>query len=218
MNDNNPRFGGNNLPAGSLSKLLPYAIAIAGVAGALIIVGYLAGFFGKEPAGTPAPGVSTQPGASASSDAGGSLAPATGSSATLEITTGPSEVKQSWSLDGVSGDVSPTATLIAGVWTKTIDNVAAGYGDLIVLSMGGPIVDGTQVTSKDLKMGFSISRTDASGTDLFSHTFSSEAGECSVTMQPSATGLTGTFTCSGIPSDTGLSVNANGTFSLEASS
>jgi hypothetical protein len=141
--------------------------------------------------------------------------PAGGDPTATLVTTGGADanVNGSWSLDGQSANVSPTASLIAAVFTKTIANEAAGYGDFIVLSMGGPVVNGTQPTSKDFKLGFTISRSDAAGNDIFDHTFASEAGECSVTMTVSAA-ITGTFSCSNIGSDTGQTVDAEGTFTL----
>jgi hypothetical protein len=222
VNDNNPRFGGQNLPAGATSKLLPYAIALVGVVGGLLIVAFVAGFFNGSPSGSQQPGTSLQPSASNAA----SLAPATGSAATLEITSGPSDIVGSWTLDGVSGDVSPTVTIVAGVWTKTIDNIAAGYGDLITVSLGGPIAGGTRPTDENLKIGFSILRggPDPSNPeefkDIFDWNFNSEAGECQITMSPGGTTLSGTFTCSGLTGTnsvdgTTASATASGTFALE---
>lgn len=218
MNDDNPRYGGRNLPSGTLSKILPYAIALAGVTAGLIIVAYLAGFFGTS-AATPGADTSSQPGPS-EPVAGGSLPPATESGATLETTNAPRDATGSWILDGVSGDVSPTSSLLAAVWTETVDNVEAGYGDLIVVSMGGPIAAGTQATSADLKLNFSLSRMDASGGEVFDYVFTSEAGECRVTMAPGGETLTGSFTCSGVPGSNAVdgsvvSTDATGTFALE---
>ena len=159
------------------------------------------------PGVTSGPGSTTDAGATTGSGAG----PAAEATANLVVTG--AEVSGSWTLDASSGDVSPTDTLIAGVWVETADNVAEGYGDLITVSMGGTIVEGTQPTSEaGLGLGFTINRIDAAGNDLSNHVFSSKAGECQVTMARTATGVSGTFTCASITDADGHTVSASGTF------
>ena len=203
-NDSNPRFGFRNSPPELLSKLWPYAIALAGVVVASIIIAYLAGMF--RGGGTTPPG-----------DAGATLGPG---SATLVTTNAPANATGNWVLDGLSADVSPTASMIAGVWTKAVDNVVEGYADIITITMGGTIASGTRATDADIKLSFSISRTDATGSDLFLYVFDSAGGECQVTMSPAGDGLTGTFTCSGVPGTNSVdgapaTADATGSFSLE---
>jgi hypothetical protein len=109
--------------------------------------------------------------------------------------------------------VSPTDTLIAAVWVETASNVDAGYADIVNLTLGGPVADGTHTTSEaGLILSFTVSRTDASGTDLFYHQFVSMAGECQVTMTRGTDGVSGTFSCTGLTSDTGIAVNATGSY------
>ena len=202
-NDNNPRFGFRNAPPELLSKLWPYAIALAGVVVASIIIAYLAGLFRG---GTTPPG-----------DAGATLGPG---SATLVTSNAPGDATGSWVLDGGSADVSPTSSLIAGVWAEAVDNVAEGYADIITITLGGPVASGTRPTDADLRLSFSISRTDATGSDLFLYVFDSAGGECQVTMAPAGDGLTGTFTCSGVPGSNSVdgstaTADATGSFALE---
>lgn len=216
MSNENPRFGIRNVP-----PLATLAVGVAAILTLVIALFVLLGQGGSPtatqvPGGQPTGGQPTVLSTAAGQPTGGGVAsPGTAaeSTATLDITSGLEGVGSPWTLDGISGDVSPTATLIAAVWTETVDNVAEGYGDLITISMGGTIVEGTQATSEaGLGMGFAINRIDAAGNDLFNHVFSSKAGECQVTMARSATGVSGMFTCTGIKDTDGHTVNATGTF------
>jgi hypothetical protein len=109
--------------------------------------------------------------------------------------------------------VVPTDTILAVVFTETVDDVAAGHGDLITLTLGGTAAAGTRPTSAaGVTIGFSVTRVDGSGNELFSHTFSSADGSCQVTMAQSATGWSGSFTCGSVTDLDGHTVSANGTF------
>jgi hypothetical protein len=199
---NNPRFGIRNVPpAAALSALA--AVVAVGVIAVFILLGQHGS--PSAPAGTGL--VGTGPAGTAGS---GSGAPAGAASATLEL-TGPPDVTGSWTLDGISGDISPTSSIVAAIWTKTIDNVAAGYGDLVSISLGGPVQAGTRATSADgLTLGFGIQRTTGQS-DVFDHQWSSRGGECQVTMVIGAD-ISGSFVCASITSADGVTVKASGTF------
>jgi hypothetical protein len=193
----------------------------SGLAGTILIAGSLVACGSPPatgaPAGTSGPGGTSGPAATAATGATAGPAATAGNGGAAEgtanlVVTG-SDVSGSWTLDGNSGDVSPTDTLIAAVWTETVSNVAESYGELITISMGGTIVEGTQATSQSgLGLGFVISRFDAAGNDIFSHVFSSRAGECQVTMARTSTGVSGTFTCASIVDADGHTVSATGSF------
>jgi hypothetical protein len=195
--------------------LVPMAIV-----GGLVVVAIAAFSFlggggapGSTTGATVGPGVTSGLGSTTGAGAttGTGAGPAAEETANLVVTG--ADVSGSWTLDASSGDLSPTATLIAGVWVETVDNVAEGYGDLVTLSLGGTIVEGTQATSEaGLGLGFTINRIDASGNDLFNHVFSSKAGECHVTMERTATGVSGTFNCASITDADGHTVSASGSF------
>ena len=99
------------------------------------------------------------------------------------------------------------------MWTETISNVAAGHADVITITIGGPVFTGTRATSDPgIIVVFTVSRTDAAGKDLFFHVFTSKAGECSVTMQQTSSGVSGTFDCAAITDEDGHTVQARGSF------
>jgi hypothetical protein len=172
------------------------------------------------PGATSGPGVT--PGTGATSGAGTSAGATAGPGATSGAGGGTAkagtanltvsgDLQGSWTLDKGSGDVSPTATLIAGVWVEAISNTAGGYADIINLTVGGPITSGA--TSKaGIIVSFTISRTDSTGKDLFLHTFNSLSGECQVTMARVGASVTGSFTCASIRSEDGKTVQATGNF------
>jgi len=199
----NSRFGLRNVP--------PLATLTAAAAAVLIIVIAVFVFLGQSPGGP----TSTAPVAGQGGCAG---EPGDGAVATIKLT---GDLDFTCTLEGPSGDVSPTDSLIAAVWTETVDDPNLQYGDLITVVVGGPVFDGTQSTAAD---GIAISfgwgrisaKPDASGNpvDIFDHLFSSKDGECSVAMQATATGVTGTFDCPAITDGDGHTVKAIGTFNL----
>ena len=198
----NPRFGiGSIPPIAALSAVA--AVALVGVVAVFVLLGQNGG---NQPGASSGASTGAGSGASTGPDA---TSPSSDELATLRLSGGMTE---SYALDGISGDVSPTSTIIAAIWTETIDNVAAGYGDLITVSLGGPVFDGTQRTSaQGIVLSFGVSRMDAGGNDLFDHQWTSKAGECSVTMSTGAE-ITGSFECAGLTSQDGTTVDAEGTF------
>jgi hypothetical protein len=199
-----------------MSLTTPRLLGIGAIGAVVVAVGAIVIFnpFGA-PGSSAGPGTTAGPGATKGAGgtpaaAGASLGAAKDGTANLVVSGG---YEGSWTLDSNSADVSPTATIIAGVWVKTIDNVPAGYGDLITLTVSGPIGTGTVSTSQaGVVLSFTITRSDTKGVDLFSHQFVSKAGECQVSMARGATGVTGTFNCASLTSDTGKTVKASGSF------
>lgn len=129
-------------------------------------------------------------------NSGGPSGPAAPHAAQISVTGGGID------FDGpaeINAEISPTATLIAAVWTSVIENVSAGYADQVVLTITGPVISGSEATSEArIVVGVSVSRVDASGNDVFSHVFTSKDGECSVTMSKGASAITGSVTCSSL--------------------
>jgi hypothetical protein len=114
--------------------------------------------------------------------------------ATLVLT---GDLDESYNFTEQSGNISPTSELIAAVWVDP---------DINTLTLTGDVIAGTSPTSARLILGWVI------GPD--STTFASADGECQVTMEPTATALSGSFTCTGLSSaDGALTVDATGTFS-----
>ena len=113
----------------------------------------------------------------------------------------------------LEGDnVSPTTTILAAVWVEARDNLAESYADIATVTLAGPVAAGSHATSASgLVLAFNVSRTDADGNDLFFHSWTSSAGECTVTMETGAA-ISGSFTCTGIKSADGLTVDAEGTY------
>jgi hypothetical protein len=195
VNDDNPRFGIRNL---STIQLIS---AAAVVAVAVVVAVFV--FLGQG-------GTNVVPGSNAqvpSCDAADNEEAV----ATIEISGG---LELSCTLDGPSGDVSPTNELIAAVWTETVDSDT--FGDLIVFSIGGPVIDGQEATADPgITLGISWSRVDANGADIFDHTFSSRDGECTVTMGPLGdAGVGGSFSCPNLMDEDGHTVKVAGTFEL----
>ena len=115
--------------------------------------------------------------------------------ATLVLT---GDIDETFVFDGRSGNVSPTATLIAAVWTDPQINT---------MTISGEVANGTRKTSTLLAIGWVI------GEDVVS--FTSKSGECDVTMEVKPDAISGTFTCSGVKSaDGSQTVNATGSFEI----
>jgi hypothetical protein len=196
-------------------------LAALGVVGVVVVVGafmILKPGGSAGPSGSAGPGV-TQPGATA---AGGGPSSGTGvvagqAKATLKITSGPAELIGEWALDGSVGTDITGATLLATTWAGT--TAGTDYEDLASIAMGGTIASGTRATSgEDLSLGFNVNRNNASG-EVFNYQLSSRDGTCQITMSPGGSGLTGSFTCTGVKgvnatSGQSVTVNAEGTFSL----
>jgi hypothetical protein len=190
----NTRFGIRNL---STIQLLSAAAAAAVV---VVVAVFL--FFGQG-------GTNVKPGSDAQVPSCGAGSNE-GATVTIEMT---GDLELSCTLDGPSGDVSPTDKIIAGFWTESVDST--DFSDLITFSMGGPVIDGTQKTADPgITLGFDWSREGPSGT-IFSHHFSSRDGECSVNMGPFGdAGVGGSFECPAITDEDGHTVKVAGTFEL----
>ena len=192
------------------------------LAGALVLIGC------GGPGTTGLPAVTAGPPA-ASDGAGATVAPAptdgaapaTGAPATSGQGGSSGEAVATLTLRGgfedaftdLEGDnVSPAATILAAVWVEARDNLAESYADIATVTLTGPVAAGSHATSASgLVLAFNVSRTDAAGNDLFFHSWTSSAGECTVTMETGAA-ISGSFTCTGIKSADGLTVDAEGTY------
>jgi hypothetical protein len=193
--------------------IIPIAII-----GGLLVVAIAAFSFlsGGAPSATSRPGGSAAAGATTGAGANPTSKPASSGitsgsgnpQATLELSGG---LIANYTLDGPSANVSPTAPLIAAIWTETVDNVAEGYGELITVTLAGPVFSGTRGTNNETVLSFTVSRIDASGNDIFQHQWVSKAGECQVTMS-TGTAISGTFECATITSGDGITVTARGTY------
>ena len=203
--------------------VIPIAVGIGVVVLAIAAFSMLGGG-GPAASGVPgttvAPGTSAAQGATTPPNATGAAtqpaATAAGPGAPVEetanlVVTG-SAVSGSWEIEG-GADISPTSELITAVWTGILTDPSGTFGDFVTLSMSGTIVEGTQATSAaGIVLGFAISRDNADGTSQFNHVFTSKDGECQVTMQRTGSGVSGTFTCTGIKDEQGNAVDATGSF------
>ena len=194
-----------HLPAGVRPARASIGAGWRGIAAVAVL---LAGCGGTQPSSGPGAtgGRAATNGPAATSAGPGGLEDET---ATLRITGG--GLDGEFVLDSSSGNLVPGAPVMAAIWVDAVDNVAAGYGDLITVSLSGAVAAGTRPTSTDLVLTFAISRMDATGADLFNHLFTSKDGECTVTMELGAA-VTGSFACASITSDDGVTVQAMGAF------
>ena len=197
--------------------VIPIAIGICVV---VVAIAAFSMFSGGGPAASAAPGSSTGVGTTNAPNSPGAASQPPASAAgpgepvaeTANLTVNGAAVSGSWTLDG-GADLSPTSELIAGVWTGVITDPSGAYGDFVTLSMSGTIVEGTQSTAAaGLVLGISIRRDNADGSNQFDHVFTSQGGECQVTMARTGSGVSGTFVCTGITSLEGNAVDAQGSF------
>lgn len=195
MNQDNPRFGIRNL---STIQLISAAAVIAV---AVVVAVFL---FEGQGGTNVVPGSDPQAGSCAAGDNEEAVA-------TIEMS---GDLELHCELDGPAGDVSPTDKLIAAIWTETVDS--ATFGDLIVFSIGGPVIDGQQSTADPgITLGIGWSRDGQGGTTIFEHHFSSRDGECTVTMGPFGdAGVGGSFSCPSLTDQDGHTVKVAGTFQL----
>lgn len=135
---------------------------------------------------------------------------ATGVPTTGNLTSGQAAVS-------VSGDVNASKTmskLFAGVYAPPPGGMAvvwtAGGADSTTLALGGLSFTGTQPTAATLSLTLNVQ----TGGRIF--TFTSVAGECSVTIGvASASELSGAFTCSDLTGSGGEVVDTSGSFAAQ---
>ena len=165
------------------------------------------------PAATTGSGTTAGPGAATGGP--GATPPGPGGAAgegTATLTLESADIAGSWELRG-GRSVAPTDTLAAAIFTETVDDVAAGHGDLITITLSGTLESGSRPTSAaGITLSVGYSRIDAAGADIFVHLWASSDGSCEITMAPSSTGWAGSFTCASITDPEGHTVRATGTF------
>jgi hypothetical protein len=117
----------------------------------------------------------------------------------------------------VSGDVNVSKTmpdLFAGVYAAPPGGMAlvwtAGGTDSTTLGLGGLSFTGTQPTAPTLSLTLTIQ------TDAAIASFTSAAGECSITIGAAGGDqVSGVFTCSDLVGTRGEVVDASGTFAAQ---
>ncbi len=144
------------------------------------------------PSGSPSPVVTSPPTGVAGTLVRGQ--------ATLTLSGGLSQTTAFPTL-GAPAIWSPTPGTITLSWT--------GADPVESISIGGPSFSGQQSTSPTLTLAFSVKSADGP------KTFRSQAGECTVTLNPAApTQIGGLVFCTNLKSvDGAVTVNAQGSFS-----
>jgi hypothetical protein len=202
--------------------ILPIAIIGGLVVLAIAAFSLLGGGGATPPAGESTPGATTGAGTSSQPGASGGVVSPTLAPVGSGAASGSEEAVATVVLRGgfedsymelEGDDVSPTTTILAAVWVDARANASDGTGDLATVSIAGPVFSGTQTTSEaGITVSVSVSRADATGSELFFHLWTSKAGECQVTMA-AGSAITGTFTCASLTSQDGVTVSVEGTYS-----